>query len=83
MTDLWCYKCLKINDLALQGYWQNSLTCNSDFRYKRKKVIIMEAAENDEIKRGTRLKQGHTVPLLFKYETLISQLSPSGCNFPS
>ena len=37
----------------------------------------MEAAENDEIKRGTRLKQGHTVPLLFKYETLISQLSPS------
>lgn len=42
----------------------------------------MEAAENDEIKRGTRLKQGHTVPLLFKYETLISQLSPSGCYFP-
>lgn len=35
----------------------------------------MEAAENDEIKRGTRLKQGHSVPLLFKYETLISQLS--------
>ena len=41
----------------------------------------MEAAENDEIKRGTRLKQGHTVPLLFKYETLVNSL-PLDVTFP-
>lgn len=29
----------------------------------------MEAAENDEIKRDARLKQGHTVSVLFKHET--------------
>lgn len=41
----------------------------------------MEVTENDEMKWGTRLKQGHTVPLRFKYETLIRQLSAPDVTF--
>lgn len=48
---------------------------------KKEKIIFVGQLKNDEIKRGDRLKQEHTISLLFKYEILIRLFSPPGCYF--
>lgn len=48
---------------------------------KKEKIIFVGQLKNDEIKRGDRLKQEHTISLLFKHEILIRLFSPPGCYF--